>query len=49
MYAQCNSSTIVIPGPNIVISKQKLGMVVVWIDIVSIIVIILFAKILKWR
>ena len=49
MYAQCNSSDIVITGPNIVISKAKLGMVVIWIDIISIIIIISFAKIIKWR
>jgi hypothetical protein len=51
MYAQCNSSDIVITGPNIVIviSKTKLGMVVIWIDIISIIIIISFAKIIKWR
>jgi len=39
----------VITGPNIVISRAKLGMVVIWIDIISIIIIISFAKIIKWR
>ena len=49
MYALCNSSDIIIPGANIAVSKQKLGMIIVWIDIITMIILICFAKITKWR